>query len=322
MKRFSAPFLPLAFLALASCAGGIPVRVTRPAAIDLSGIKRIAVIPFGYAGDGVDGSRLDAALRRVSPNYRYGDESERLVAVAVVNGFTGILTRSKEFSIVRASALSASMAGGGEASASVDAFVAGEVRVVECSENSWVKTGTASDGSAVEIEYVDRKVSFEFTYRVVRVSDGTVLVQEAKSGSAYYSGPWSSAKDAYALAQEVFDSARPAIARQIAPSTVVERRYLEADRTKDPRMKEAAELATKGDYAQALAAYDEVYADSGNNAALYNAAIVAELLGDLDGAIARMESMVGNGGGDKAAAELARMERRKADDERLEAARR
>jgi hypothetical protein len=322
MKRLGVLGIAIAVLSLASCAGGIPVRVTRPAAIDLAGIKRIAVIPFGHAGDGVDGSRLDAALRRVSPNYRYADEGERQVAVAVVNGLTGILRRSKEFSIVKASDLSASEAGGGDASSMADAFVTGEVSVAECSEESWVKTGTASDGSAVGINYVERKVSFEFTYRVVRVSDGSVLVQESKSGSASYSGPKSSAKDAYALAQEIVDSARPSIARQIAPYTVVERRYLEADKSDDPRMKEAAKLAGKAEYARALAAYDEVYADSGNYAAGYDAAIVAELLGDLDGAIARMEGMVGKGSGDKAAAELARMERRKADDERLEAGRR
>lgn len=322
MKRLGTLGLAVSILSLASCAGGIPVKVTRPAAADLAGIKRIAVVPFGYAGDGVDGARLEAALRRASPNYHYGDDDERQVAVAVVNGFTGILRGSKEFSIVKASALSASMAGGGDASSAADAFVSGEVSVSECSDESWVKTGTASDGSVVGINYVDRKLSFEFAYRLIRVSDGSVLAEGTKSGSASYSGPRASAKDTYALAQEVFDSALPSIARQIAPYTVVERRYLEADQAGDPRMKEAAKLAGKAEYARALDLYDGVYADSGNRAAGYNAAIVAELLGDLDGAIARMEGMVANGGGDKAAAELARMERRKADDERLEAARR
>jgi tetratricopeptide (TPR) repeat protein len=91
--------------------------------------------------------------------------------------------------------------------------------------------------------------------------------------------------------ETIVDSFMPGIARQLAPYKVRETRRLMKD--KGSVMKQAARLAKSGVYEEALAIYLEVWSEDRNPAAGYNGAIVYEVTGNLDAAIALMKETVG-----------------------------
>jgi hypothetical protein len=320
MKRLNFPLFTLIVLACSSCATSIPVLVHKPAAIDLTGIRRIAVLPFGFAGQDEARSPLEAALFRFSGRYRYRTELERRVAAEIANGMNDILLASKSFSVISGSELVSRSRSGAMSADVVDAYVTGDVGLLSVTDKDGYRDSVDKDGVVVSKYYIERAVELEFTYRVIRASDGLILGQMRKSGRASDGG--AEVKSEFALAKKIIDEVLPSVAKEIAPYSVTEYRTLEADKTKDQRMKDADELVKKGRYEAALAIYDEVFAENGNFAAGYDAAIVTEILGDLDGAILLMDALAAGTGASKATSELARMRRTRADAERLEASRR
>jgi hypothetical protein len=321
MKRPNFPLFALIALACSSCATSIPVLVRKPAEIDLTGIRRIAVLPFGYGGQDEARSPLEAALFRFSGRYHYRSDLERRVATEIANGMNDILLGSRSFSVISGTELVSRSRSGAMSSDLVDAYVTGDVGLLSVTDKDGYKDSVDKDGVVVSKYYVDRGVELEFTYRVIRASDGAILGQMRKSGRASDSGS-AEVKSEFALAKKIIDEVLPSVAKEIAPYSVTEYRTLEADKTKDQRMKDADDLVKKGRYEAALAVYEEVFAENGNFAAGYDAAIVTEILGDPDGAILLMDGLAARTGASKAASELARMRRTKADAERLEASRR
>jgi TolB-like protein len=72
-------------------------------------------------------------------------------------------------------------------------------------------------------------------------------------------------------------------------------------------MKDALALVKSGSYRPALTRYQAIYSASGEFAAGYNAAIMAEVLGEMNNAIALMGSLYDDTGNPKARTELERM---------------
>jgi len=83
----------------------------------------------------------------------------------------------------------------------------------------------------------------------------------------------------------IVDSFMPTVARQLAPYTVNESRKLMKDR-KNPMMKIAGKYAKNGVYDEAMDIYLELWEENDNPAAGHNAAILYEVTGNVDAAIA------------------------------------
>jgi hypothetical protein len=82
-------------------------------------------------------------------------------------------------------------------------------------------------------------------------------------------------------------------------------------------MGEVLNLVKDGSYKQALTSYTAIYEQYGSFAAAYNAAILTEALGDIDGAVSIMQKLTDDTGNPKASAELARLQKVQADLETL-----
>jgi hypothetical protein len=201
-----------------------------------------------------------------------------------------------------------------------DAFLTGMVTAytVEDESHEEKRTRKTNDGQNVQVRVrvYDRKVSLEFTYRIVNDRDGTVV----RNGERKISCTASDSKENRAelqsglsLARSAAEGALDGFYREVVPWTSTESLQLEKESSKDralkARMKEADALVKAGDVKAAQGAYAQIYAETGSLPAGYNAAILAQPLYGLDTAISLMSRLVNATGYDKARTELARLER-------------
>jgi hypothetical protein len=82
-----------------------------------------------------------------------------------------------------------------------------------------------------------------------------------------------------------------------------------ADDTKDEEMKKLDELTKKKFYADARDGYLTIWKNKQNVAAGYNAAIMMEITGDIDGAIALMTEVANTAKNEKALKEIDRLKK-------------
>jgi hypothetical protein len=85
------------------------------------------------------------------------------------------------------------------------------------------------------------------------------------------------------------------------------------DKALKQRAKDAETLAKQGNYKAAQNSFSNIYQTTGDFSAGYNAAIMTEASGDVDGAIAQMQKLVDDTGNPKAGAALARMQKNRSD---------
>jgi hypothetical protein len=90
------------------------------------------------------------------------------------------------------------------------------------------------------------------------------------------------------------------------------------DKMKDPRMEQADELVKGKLYDAALEIFLDVWQDTGNVAAGFNAAILYEITGDLERAIAQMKELVRLTGEQKAMREYNRLLETQREQQRLQ----
>jgi TolB-like protein len=116
----------------------------------------------------------------------------------------------------------------------------------------------------------------------------------------------------YDLAVKILQSQLRTFRTEIAPYTIIERRALATETTKDKQvktqMKETLALVKNGNYRQAFSRYQDIYGQSNEFAAGYNAAIMTEALGDMKGAIALMNSLFDDTGNPIAKKEAQRLQ--------------
>jgi len=323
MKKIISVFESAIVLFLVSCATSIPVTLTKPALVDLSGVQKISVLPFGYANEGVKGDYLSSALYRSSTAYRYRSTYEQTVATTLTNTMNSILLESKEYTVVSASELSRLASSSGDYTTVADAILSGEITFLVTNNTDGYEDIKGSDGVVRPTYFLNREVTLEFTYRFIRTSDGSIIDQIVHQGRAsdkkYGDKAYSTITSEIELARSIIADMQPRIRKEIAPWKTTEYRSLEADKTKDPRMEEADKLVKDGQYVQALAVFSDVYSKTGNFAAGFNAAIMTEILGDLEKAIVMMQALADSTANPHAVSELERMQQTLADRERLEA---
>ena len=307
--------LPLA----ASCATTIPVRITKPAAFDLRGAERIAVVPFAVSGYGSSFS-LEAMLYRASGYYSYDSFLEQQAAGLIAQTMNSVLMGAGSFKALSAAEVTRLARSSGYA-AFVDVFVEGEINELSESHVDGYEDVKNSSGSVVKTYFIQRELRLQYTYRFVRAADGLILGQASRDGvqrdKRYGDNAYQSLRSEQDMIREILRSHEPAIRKDVAPWQTTEHRALEKDAAKDPRMEEADALVKDGAYDRALGVYTAVYAETGNFAAGYNAAVLTEILGDLPAAIDMMGALGSATGNAKAVRERVRMIRTLADQRRL-----
>jgi hypothetical protein len=308
-------------LALASCATSVSMRLMKPPTLPMLEFQKVAMLPAGFTSDPQLGSALETALFRYSTSYRYRSREEEQVAQTLTNAVTTVLLDTKAYTVVSPDEVKRTISSGASVALAVDAYLCGEISFFNTNEQRDMIDVKGPDGTMRKEPVITRTVDLEYYLRVIRASDGAIVGQIKKHGTASdrQQGPdsWSRLRSSTDLARQIISSTTAYLNSDLAAHSVMERRVLAKDATKDPRMKEAEELVKGGSYKDALAAYQAVYAGNGNFAAGYNAALMIEILGDLPGAIDAMSVLASASGNPKAANELNRMRRSLADKQAL-----
>ena len=282
-------------LVLTGCATSVSFQVQRPPTWNTLGIQRVAVMPFTTTDN--------SGLQRHAATWLTNDSLQRIQGT---NHFT--LVNSAEIQRVRAA--------NGNIENIVDALFGGQVISVSVNDSSRQSQTTNRDGTTRITTYYTREVRMSYSFNLTRSGRGLDLVGSdvrrdlTRSDTSQDRG---SLKSAETLIQELISRNMSGVGRYLAPYGVTERRRLENETSKDKivkqRAKDAEALVKAGSYRIAQDAFMGIYRDTGSFAAAYNAGLLIEVLGDLQGAYAFMQRILNETGNPKAAAEISRLQR-------------
>jgi len=288
----------------AGCATTIALRVQRLPTLNTLGIQRLAVMPFTTT----DGS----SLQRQAAAWL---TSESLSHIQATNHFT--LINASEIERVRAAR--------GNIEDLADALFSGQVMAVAVKDSSQQSSYKDKNGNTVTYTTYSREVQLSYNYSLTRTRDGSLIgpVNKTASTSSSIRDDLSNLSSAESMIQKLIQSNIAGVSRDIAPYMVTEYRSLMRETSKDKiikqRAKDADALVKAGSYRSAQNAFLGIYQDTGSFAAGYNTGLLIEVQGDRDGAAAFFQMVYNDTGNPKAAAEVARLQKAKADAGLLEA---
>lgn len=276
----------------------IPVQVERPATLNTTGIKRIAVMPFEY----------DNSTYRDFASYATTAVADRV-------------RETNRFTLVDASEVRHAQ----KPEDYVDAMIIGKITRAVASYDITTsrgyydkKTGRYSGNSTTYYTSVE----VEFTYSLKIARDGRLIgpiskkgVQKSSSGDGYPS--------AEALLRLALNSQIATIRQDIAPYRSTEIRTFADDKTGNEvvkqEMKDAIVNVKAQNYKLALDAYLSIYERYKNPAAAENASILYEAMGDTESALSIMQRVYEDTGNPTAQLVIARLRKNLSDKEKVAA---
>jgi hypothetical protein len=332
-------FVLLAVLGLAlSCSTSIPVIVTKPAEINMSGNRVVAVLDFRYPmkDTTITGKELLqwAISKLTGLGVPKGLNVEQRVADYTTSEVILTLLNTGYFQLVSPQEVAQAMQGGiNSATTAVDigkavdaqAIITGELYLLDAKDRQWMEERTSTDEDTGEeltvgVPMITRTVWVGMTYQVVNTATGNVVASrsfESEKSAERELEDRRHLPDVEEMYESVIDTFMPQMAKQLAPYQVREHRTLMRDKTKDPRMDQADELVKGKIYDSALQIFLDVWQENGNPAAGYNAAILYEVTGQVDMAIEQMKAVVDRTADKKAMREYNRLLTVKKEQERL-----
>jgi len=287
----------------AGCSTTIAFRVQRPPTLNTLGIQRLAVMPFTTT----DNSPLQRQAAAWLTN-------ESLARIQATNHFT--LINASEVERVRRTR--------GNIEDLADALFGGQVVSTSVRNSSHPGSYKDKEGNIITYTIYEREVQLAFNYNLTRTRDGSMIGPVNKTVKTYDSNEnRMGLRTAESMVQALIQQNMAGLSRDVAPYMVTENRSLMKETSKDKiikqRAKEADALVKAGSYKSAQNAFFEIYQDTGSFAAGYNAALLIEVQGDREGAVAFLQRVYDDTGNPKANSEIARLRRAMADAGLLEA---
>ena len=310
-------FAPIGVAALAAlffgCATAVPMRVTKPAEVNMAGARNIAVFDFTYPVQGItlksEKEIFNLLLTEALDLKIEEDTIEKRIAAYASNNLVQSLVETDYFQVLSPKDVTQAMIGADNPNLGLtdvglalgaDAIIVGSVDVMTPEEKTYQKDVYVKDPKTKKLvktkaDYISRSIYIEITYRVLDAADGSMYASRTLENNQSREVKLDD-KDKLPKYEDLYlkaiDAVVPSIAKQLAPYTVTEYRYLKEDKTKDPKMKQADEFVKGGIYQKALNLFMEVWESNQNPAAGFNAAIMLEAVGDIDGAIELMDNVM------------------------------
>jgi len=287
----------------AGCSTTIAFRVQRPPTLNTLGIQRLAVMPFSTS----DTSPLQRQAAAWLTN-------ESLARIQATNHFT--LINAAEIERVRAAR--------GNVEVLADALFSGQVISTAVHNSSRQGSYKDKDGNTITYTIYEREVDLAFNYSLTRTRDGSMIGPISRTLKANDSNEdRAELRTAEAMIQALIQRSMAGLGRDVAPYMTTENRSLMRETSKDKvikqRAKDADALVKVGSYKGAQNAFMEIYQDTGSFAAAYNAALLIEVQGDREGAVAFFQRVYNDTGNPTAMNEIARLQRAMAEAGLLEA---
>ena len=278
----TARLILLAFVLLfASCAPKIKLEVERPPNLNTSGIKRIAVMPFEYPS---------------SKHEKLAQHATKTV--------TGKIEKMDYFTVVEPAEVERLRRNGESIEKSVDAILVGKLSWPSDWTNE--KRWQTKDGKGRVTNHVawDHRTQISVTYTLISARDESVIGWISRTGS-YDDNNSSSRTPSSVSNYKAVDDGLRFLFNDLRPHTVIEKRKFVKD--SNAKMKAALARVKAGYHKDALESYLEIYEESKILAAAENAAILHEVLGDVQAAADLMQRAYDNTRDTKAGQTLARL---------------
>ena len=194
----------------------------------------------------------------------------------------------------------------------VDALLSGQVTNIKESVDTRDRQVFDKETGTYRTIFIRRReVKIEFNYYLTRVSDGSIIGPVFRSSTYASDYTRGDPPSSQTLLRSVVDRQLRYIGRDIAPYTVIEKRKLVKDSTKDKElralMQNAQSQVKAGSYAEALESYLGIYAQYRNIAAARNASILHEALGNTQNAANLMQTVFAETGNPSVRDELTRL---------------
>jgi len=142
-----------------------------------------------------------------------------------------------------------------------------------------------------------QEVSMDFSYSILDLRTNQIIATRYEKGSRRLVTPIEDIDTfrppkLYDLYEKIINEISSKIRYQLAPRIEREYRFLEKDKTNNMVMETADQLVKDRNYEQALSLYLEIWHTSRNYAAGYNAAVLYEVMGQLQQAVSFMQDVV------------------------------
>ncbi len=288
-------------LLLTSCGPTMHLQRLKPAEVDMSDMRRLAVLDFDYYPGKIDsiGDLVVGIIVR-SAGLDYGDDYQiREAALYATDTLITALQDTKYFNIVDSPELSQVNLQNTEdvekikRTLGVNAILTGRLNYSDCQQDKFTKEEKVYDSIKKQeviglIPWVRQNCRLSLSYRITKTTDNTLVIRKSFSDNreeAVSVSNLSNLHDPGHWYQQMIDGIIPKIVRQLAPYTITETRFLKVDKTYDAEMKRASALAKAGNFTQARDIFLQRWHATTNLAAGYNAAILYEVEGDLEKAI-------------------------------------
>ena len=294
-KHILSAVLGIAALAFtfAGCATSVTFRREMPPALNTLGIQRLAVMPFSTTGN---------------------SSLQRQAAALLTNESLLRIQRTNHFSLVNSSDIERRQSSGANLEDYADALFSGQVITASVKDSTRQSSYKDDEGNTVFFTIYDREAQITFNYFITRTRDGTMIGPINKSFNTNDSNDnLLLLKTAEAMIQELVQRGMSGLDHDVAPYTVMERRSLIKETSKDKiikqRAKDAEAMVKEGNYKIAQEAFLRIYQDTGSYAAGYNVGVLIEVQGNLEEASAFMQRLYNDTGNPKAAFEITRLQR-------------
>jgi len=355
LSKYSYALTSLSLIILLSfCGTTKQVKVLKPAELDVGSVKKIAVLDFdftgswGFASDDKTPNNLEQLGRLLMKNmfdsksppdphtaYPGTIISDKLIAKLVTNKYYTVIERKALSKLLEEQALSLSGV--------IDAGQAAEVGKLLGAEGLVMGSGTYSvqdhgkwetykEKKVEKKRYrVSRQVTASITYKIVNVTTGSIIASKTNTlSNGNGRNDSSTGADEKAAIRNVPDW-RPIVDRlvdgllnmtlnQVAPHYVTERRSIEEGES--AQMEAAVKYVERDLWADAMEIWEMVAQNPGADqedrvAATYNMGLYYELIGELDSAEDQFDRAFKMSGNEDYLDARARINRRRAELERL-----
>lgn len=295
MKKLSLGLIAAFFLT--SCATTLKVPVERPAELDMHGAKTISILPVISSNGNIDAYESSALIRFFS--WLSTDSRETRCANRITDEITSRVLNSGFFTVVPASTVQAFIKNGEQPP--VDAYISATISNFSVTQKEETYSREENGVKVYYTEYYDN-VSLSLCYLVVDAKTNNVIAVKQRnfdSNSDRYKDKYHHPEPVSVLEYSI-KAFGAQILKELQPYTVTKSIKLEADKTKDPEMKAADQLAKAGNYDQALEQFTKIYSSTNNFAAGYNAGMILLAQEKYDEALEVMQNLASVTGDKKA----------------------
>lgn len=330
MKKARILMCLIAFSLIFACSTSVPVEVMKPSEVNMGSMKNIAILYFGYPALGYGDATVEVIIRNTIGRYlgyAYTRNSEQeSVAKYATDKFISLLIKTDYFTILDPSNVQSAIIGANKLNLSptelagiigADALITGSISYMNTDIVDREIELKDKDGNFIGygVEYT-KTAEIQVTYRVLEGATGRLVATKSFDGKrSATETEYRRLPESVSMYQQILNEILQPLPRQLVPYKVTEYRGLMNDETKDPRMEEINELVKKKFYEDARDAYLDIWAETENVAAGYNAAIMFEITGDIDRAIGLMSEVAKKTKNERALAEVKRLQRTKAESE-------